>query len=146
MRLLISGKTLEVKSAVKITNRDRILNLRADFEFYFVSGFFVLAWAPIENTERLEGSEGEEEEERWSHLTLTNPNFEILHQETQAKLHYSEPIGLISSSKIVSRGAAQNDIYLHQVDKLTPMLILIKKVTLGGWVIKEGIDWLINPY
>ena len=80
-------------------------------------------------------------------LTLTNLDFEILHQNEQAKLQrWGSPVGMISKNRIISRGAAKNDIYLHEVDRESEKLILLKKLTLKGGRILDQLAWMVNPY
>ena len=149
IKLKVCGKTIKILEAKRLDKLSTLLSRQpSGIRYHFVSGFFIFAIKPIAtNLERDGGSERvDSTTEDYSFLTLSNADFEILHQSTQAKLGFKTPIGMISSGRIISRGETGREIFLHVLDKDLCKLVLLKKVSLGSWSISSSLKWEVSPY
>ena len=147
VRIRVGGENLEVLEAKKMDLWSSKFVDKLRYTFYLVSDFFVFIFEPIRNPLKISDLEGPGGlMHPYGLLTLTDLDFRILDQSNQAQLRNNETIQMVSSNKIISRGAFNNEIYLHEVDKRERKLVLLKRVNFEAGGRDLNLEFRQNPF
>ena len=123
----INSESFEV---VKSTRRDisQQANLRSNSSIYLVNGFLV--FLTRSRTDRNSSS----------FLTLATMEFDILDQSKQARLpKYTKHLAMISGDRIATPGR-NGGIFMHQVDRASKRLLLLRRVKFqGGYIVFDDV-------
>ena len=135
----IDGQTLQLLKSETRDNSNKIdPDLNAKSQIHLVSGFLIFA-------AREKKQKGFQMYTK-THLTLADHQFEVLDQSKEAWLTSNDPIGLISTNRIVSMGV-DNNIYLHQIDAEQEKLVLLKELKFdNGQHVVSFSGLRMNPY